>query len=156
VENPRCFLLWNESFSSFRTKKDYNFKLDGFLKWAHKDYESILLLTKSELTEILEDYALYKKRRVSINALSSYFYAVFSYLDFHDREFNKRRIKRLLKGEKENKGGKRAITDQELIDMDRCAHSKKARVLLHLFAFTGARPEAISELKLKDTEQMPD
>lgn len=156
MENPRCFLLWNESFSSVRTKKDYNFKLDGFLKWAHKDYESILLLTKSELTEILEDYALYKKRRVSINALSSYFYAIFSYLDFHDREFNKRRIKRLLKGEKENKGGKRAITDQELINMDRCAHSKKARALLHLFAFTGARPEAISELKLKDTEQMPD
>jgi len=156
VENPRCFLLWNESFSSVRTQKDYNFKLDGFLKWAHKDYESILLLTKSELTEILEDYALYKKRRVSINVLSSYFYAIFSYLDFHDREFNKRRIKRLLKGEEENKGGKRAITDQELINMDRYAHSKKARVLLHLFAFTGARPEAISELKLKDTEQMPD
>jgi len=156
VENPRCFLLWNESFSSVRTKKDYNFKLDGFLKWAHRDYESVLLLTKSELTEILEDYALYKKRRVSINALSSYFYAIFSYLDFHDREFNKRRIKRLLKGEKESKGGKRAITDQELINMDRCAHSKKARTLLHLFAFTGVRPEAISELKLKDVEQMPD
>jgi len=156
VENPRCFLLWNESFSSVRTKKDYNYKLGVFLKWAHKDYESILLLTKSELTEILEDYALYKKRRVSINALSSYFYAVFSYLDFHDREFNKRRIKRLLKGEKENKGGKRAITGQELINMDRCAHSKKARTLLQLFAFTGARPEAISELKLKDVEQMPD
>ena len=156
MENPRCFLLWNNTFESVRTKKDYNYKLDVFLKWAHKDYESVLLLTKSELTVVLEDYALYKKRRVSINALSSYFYAVFSYLDFHDREFNKRRIKRLLKGEKENKGGKRAITDQELINMDRYAHSKKARTLLHLFAFTGVRPEAISELKLKDVEQMPD
>ena len=156
MENPRCFHLWNNSFGSVRTKKDYNYKLGVFLKWAHKDYESVLLLTKSEITVILEDYALYKKRRVSINSMASYFYPVFSYLEFNDREFNKLRIRRLLKGEKESKGGKRAITDQELIDMDRCAHSKKARTLLHLFAFTGVRPEAISELKLKDIEEMPD
>ena len=156
MENPRCFHLWSNTFESVRTKKDYNYKLDVFLKWAHKDYESVLLLTKSELTVVLEDYALYKKRRVSINSMASYFYAVFSYLDFNDREFNKLRIRRLLKGEKESKGGKRAITDQELINMDRHAHSKKARTLLHLFAFSGARPEAISELKLKDVEQMPD
>jgi len=156
MEKPRCFTLFLESCSTKSTKKNYSYQLKRFLEWAHKDYASILLLTKSELNELLEDYALYLKRTVSPNSLETYFAGVFQYLDFNDREYSKKRINRLLNAELERRGGERPIKSKELLEMDRTAPTTRVRAILRIFAFTGMRPEALAELKIIDAEEMPD
>lgn len=60
--NPRCFELFQMACSSERTRETYTQLLDLFLKWANKDYESLLVLTDSELQKLLEDYMMYCKK----------------------------------------------------------------------------------------------
>jgi len=155
VDKPRCLVLFLESCRSEKTRESYVFHLEKFLKWTKKDYESLLFLSKPELTDLLVDYVLYMKKRVSPNSLPCYFAGLFKFLDINDREYNKRKINSLF-GEKVKRRGDRPITDQELNEMVRVASSEKAKALIHVLSATGCRPQGISELKLKDVEEMPD
>jgi len=155
MDNPRCLVIFLESCRSERTKKDYLFKLDKFLKWAEKDYESVLFLSKPELTDLLVDYALYLKKRVSPNSIAMYFAGVFKFLDMNDKEYNKRKI-HFLFGEKVERGGDRAITNKELNQMLRACSTHKDRAMLQVFSAVGCRPQAISDLKLKDVDAIGD
>ena len=155
MAKPRCLILFEESCKTDETRKTYLFHLDKFLNWAHKDFESLLFLSKPELTELLVDYALYMKKRVSPNSLPCYFAGLYKFFDINDREFNKRKVNALF-GEKIKCKGDRAITDHELNEMIRVASSEKAKALIHVLSATGCRPRAITELKLRDIQEMPD
>ncbi len=48
---PRCFMIFEQSCKSKKTFRDYKMSLDYFLKFAHKDHESLLLLPQIELEE---------------------------------------------------------------------------------------------------------
>jgi len=155
LAKPRCLILFEESCKSERTFQTYLYHIDRFLNWAHKDYESLLFLEKLELTDLLVDYAIYEKKRVSPNSIPLIFAGIFKFLEMNDREFNKRKI-RFIFPEKVKSGGERAITDQELIEMVRVASSEKAQALIHVLSATGCRPEGIAELQMKHIEEMPD
>jgi len=129
VDEPRCLVLFLESCRSEKTRESYVFHLEKFLKWTKKDYESLLFLSKPELTDLLVDYVLYMKKRVSPNSLPCYFAGLFKFLDINDREYNKRKINSLF-GEKVKRRGDRPITDQELNEMVRVASSEKAKALI--------------------------
>lgn len=60
---PRCLLIFENSCKSVKTYKDYKDFLDVFLTWAHKDYESLLMMGQVEIEELLQDYCIYQKRR---------------------------------------------------------------------------------------------
>jgi len=47
--NPRCLTVFEQSCKSKRTLRDYKLNLDYFLKFYHKDYDSLLLLPQIEL-----------------------------------------------------------------------------------------------------------
>jgi len=49
--NPRCLTVFEQSCKSKRTLRDYKMNLDYFLKFSHKDYDSLLLLPQIELDE---------------------------------------------------------------------------------------------------------
>ena len=155
MENPRSLVLFLESCRSEVTKKHYQLVLDRFLQWANKDYESLLFLEKPELTDLLIDYALYMKKRVSPNSLPSYFAGIYKFLDMNDKEFNKRKIKALF-GEPVKRAGDRALTNAEIQMMSRVASTEKQMALIDVFSANGCRPEAISELKLKHIESIGD
>jgi hypothetical protein len=72
-EKPRCLVLFEESCRSEFTKKGYLFELNKFVKWTGNDYEQLLFLEKTELTDKLVDYALHLKKRVSPNSMPIYF-----------------------------------------------------------------------------------
>ena len=94
-EKPRCLILFEESCKSEITKKGYLFELKKFLRWAKMDYEQVLFLEKTELTNLLVDYALHLKKRVSPNSMPIYFAGIFKFFEMSDREFNKRKIRSL-------------------------------------------------------------
>jgi len=140
-----------ESCRTEATRKTYEFGIGKFFKWSGKDFESILFLTKPELTDLLCDYALYLKKRVSPNSIAFYFAGIYKYLDVNDKEYNKKKIQFLF-GEKVERGGDRAITDKELNEIIRVCSSHKDRALVNVFSACGSRPQAICDLKLRDVE----
>ena len=60
---PSCFVNFQERCKSKRTFQHYTKNLDYFLKFAHKDYDSILLVTEIEINQILQDFTIFLKRR---------------------------------------------------------------------------------------------
>ncbi len=63
MEKPRCLLLFEESCRTDATRRTYIILFSYFLKWAHKDHESLLILPDDQLQILLEDYMLYCKKR---------------------------------------------------------------------------------------------
>ena len=155
MAESRDMLIFLESLHTEATKKSYEFHLNKFWKWSEKDSESIKFLVKSQVTDLLCDYALYLKKRISPNSLLSYFGAVFKYLEISDVEFNRKKVVSLF-GQKVKLRGYRAITDQELNEMIGACFNDLERAFVHIFSATGHRPEAIAELKMKDVEKIGD
>jgi len=155
MKQSRSVELFLASCKTESTRKTYEFQLEKFLRWSEKDYESILFLTKSELTDLLVDYALYLKKRVSPNSLPFYFAGVYKFLDLADKECNKRKISAFFP-EKVKRGGERPITDKELNELIRVSFNEQQRALIYVFSATGCRPQAITELRLKDIEEISD
>jgi len=75
MEKSRDMVYFLESFHSDATRKTYEFHVKKFLEWTGRDFESIKFLSKLEVTNLLCDYALYKKKRVSPNSLLCSFFS---------------------------------------------------------------------------------
>lgn len=155
MEIPRSLIVFEESCKSEKTKYIYKKNLDRFLEWAHKDYESFLLLPKTELENLIQDYVIYLKQRISPNSFDPMISPIFKFLDIDGKEYSKKKIKSLFPT-KVKTGGERAITDEELREMIRVAPTHKALAIIHVLAATGCRPEGISELQIKHIGAMPD
>ena len=153
MNQSKDMLYFLESCHTEATRKSYEFHLDKFWKWSGKDSESIKFLTKSERTDLLCDYALYKKKRVSPNSLTSYFGGIFKFLRISDLEFNREKVVGLF-GQKVKLRGYRPITDQELNEMIRACSNDLQRALIHVFSANGYRPEAMTDLTMKDVEEI--
>ena len=154
MEKPRCLTLFEESCRSKHTRQTYANLLNLFLDWAKKDYESLLILPNDQLQILLEDYMIYCKRRFKKAGIVTRFSAIEKFLFVNDRTVNKRKLLMFLP--ESQKTQQRAITKQECIDLIAHSSSKRVRAIIHLFTSTGCRPEALSEVRLRDIGQMPD
>jgi site-specific recombinase XerD len=155
----RCVQIFQSSCKSKATYKSFLNFLDTFLKWSKNDYESLLALETIDLENRLVDYVMYLKRRVkdgelSPNSIPDIMTAIFKFL-----KCNRKKIDRDLIIEhypdKVKMGGDRAITDKEirqLLDFS----DKRDTAIIHMVSATGSRPEALSELKMKDVEKLED
>ncbi len=151
---PRCLTLFEESCRSEKTKSTYSNLLNIFLKWANKDHESLLILPDIQLQELLEDYMIFCKRRFKKAGIVTRFSAIEKFLFVNDRTVNKRKLMMFLPEAKKIK--QRAITNQECIDLISHSSSKRNRAIIHLFASTGCRPEALTEVRIMNIGKMPD
>jgi len=68
--DSRCLEIFENSCPSRRTYIDYKNFLDDFLKWAHKDYDSLLLLPIIELEDLLQSYCIFQRKRSENNEIS--------------------------------------------------------------------------------------
>jgi len=152
---PRCLILFEESCRSKQTLKTYQVLLNKFLRWSQKDHESLLLLTKPELTELLQDYVIHLKKRISPNSIIGNMSSIFKFLDVNEREYNKKKIA-MLYPEKVKLTGERAITESELQELIIFSPGKKGSAIIHVLASTGCRPEGLAELQIKDIEPIED
>jgi len=154
VDKPRCLILFEESCKSAKTLSDYRGFLDKFLKWGHKDYESFMILPKSEIQNLLIDYCISLKRRCengdfNPNSFPSVFNGVFKFLEVNDIEFNRKKITMLFP-ERVKQGGAKAITTEQARILIDTTGKKREKALIHIFCATGARPEAVCELQIKN------
>ncbi len=148
-------LYFLESCKSEATRKSYEFQIEKFLKWSGKDFESIKFLPKIEVTNLLCDYALYLKKRISANSLLNYFAGIFKLFKIAEIDFNRAKVVGIFPS-KVSLRGYRAITDQELNDMIQACWSDLERALVHVFSATGHRPDAFTDLKMRDLVDFTD
>jgi len=88
---PRCLVIFENSCKSKKTFKDYSDFLDDFLEWAHKDYESFLLMGSKEIEALLQDYCIYQKKRaeskeISPNSIPFFFNGIFKFLKVNRKQ----------------------------------------------------------------------
>lgn len=159
-KNPRCFILFENSCKSKRTFENYKKTLDMFLKWSNKDYESFVLLSEFDKNEILQDYAIYFRKRcksgnLSPNSIPNYFSGVFKFLKVNGCNYNEDSIKQLYPALMKL-GGDKAITTEQIKRLILTCRYKRERALIHFCAATGARPEAITEIQFKHISKYQD
>ena len=152
--NPRCFELFQSACTSKHTRETYTQLMNLFLKWANKDYESLLVLTDSELQKLLEDYMMYCKKRYARAGIKTRFASIEKFLFVNDRIVNKRKLMMFLPEKLKTK--QRAITTDEIRTMLAYCGSKRNIAIVHLFSGTGCRPEALADLRIRDIEELPD
>lgn len=151
----RCLELFEQSIKSKVTLDFYKRTLDYFLKRAHKDYESLLLMPSDQLQVLLEDYVFYLKKHMHPNSVQNYLFGIFRFLDSNDREYKKKKLLMFLP-EKVKLQGAKAYTTVQIQKLLEFADSKRAKALIHFLAASGCRIGVIEELKWKHVFEMPD
>lgn len=154
-DKPRSQVLFENACTSKATLSTYSGLLGQFLKWTHKDHESLLLLPDDQLNIFLEDYLIFMKKRYPRSTIKTHLAAITKFLIINDRLVNTKKLAMFLP-EESKRGGKRAITTEEIQRMLAHAGTKRAKAIIHLFSATGSRPEALCDLKIKHLGQMPD
>ena len=152
---PRSQFLFESACTTDATLSTYTSLLNQFLKWAHKDHESLLLLPDDQLNILLEDYVIYMKKRHPRSTIKGHLAAINKFLIINDRQVNSKKLAMFLPAESKP-GGEKAITTEQIQRMLSYAGTKRAKTIIHLFAATGSRPEALCDLKMKHVGQMPD
>ena len=155
----RCITIFENSCRTKATYKTFLYFLDTFLKWSKYNYDSLLELNSTELEDRLQDYVMYLKRRVndgqlSPNTIPDIMIAIFKFLKCNRKKFDRDVITQLYP-DRIKLGGDRAITDDEIRQLLSFADIRDAAII-HFVSATGARPEAISELKIKHIEKLED
>ncbi len=94
MKNPRCLKLFLGTCKNKATKKTYQIHLDAFLKHVGKDYESLLMLSDSELNETLEDHIFFcsENDRYAVSSIRGKFASIEKFLVDNDRTTNKKKI----------------------------------------------------------------
>ncbi len=153
-KSPRCLILFEESCRTKATRETYSRLLNTFLKWANKDHESLLILPDDQLQMLLEDYMIYCKKRFKKAGIITRFSAIEKFLFVNDKIINKRKLMMFLPEAEKKK--QRAITDKECQDLLSHASTNRTKAIIHFFCATGARPEALVNVRMMDIGQMPD
>jgi len=81
----RCLILFEGSIKAKATLKTWNYYLGSFLKWANLDHDSFVSMKKIDIQNLIQDYCLYQKRRItdgemSANSLPDMINAIFKFL----------------------------------------------------------------------------
>ena len=157
---PRCFVNFEERCHSKRTLQHYTKNLDYFLKFVHKDYDSVLLVTEIEINQILQDFTVFLKRRaenneISPNSVPTFLNGIFKFLKVNRKKFDKDLITELFP-RREKLGGELAITTEQCKKMLDSTRSKRDKALIFFYCATGSRPEAVCEIQMKDVEMYRD
>jgi integrase len=148
----RCLDLFENSIKTKASSIFYNYHLNMFLKWTNLNHESLLALDSEKIEDTLQDYVMYLKRRVrdgelSPNSIADMVLGVFKFLKVNRKKFDKEIITQLYP-ERVKPQGDRAITDDEIRQLLEFGGIRD-KAIVHLVSATGARPEAICELKIK-------
>jgi len=156
----RTLKLFENSSNSQKTLETRKYNLDKFLEWCHKDYESLLMLGQREIEDLLQDYVIYLRKKVKVgdlspNSFGTIFYAIFKYLKYGRKNIDKGLILELFPETVKCGGDKALSTDQAKILLD-SATNKRDKAIIHFLASTGARPEAVCDLMLKDVSEWRD
>ena len=150
---PESLKVLIRSCKSKRTAKAYKYYLDNFLKWANKDYDSILFLTKREIEGLLGDYIYHLKNRISANSIEPYLFAIDKFLTLNDLLYNRKKVFGQLP-ERVKRQGDQAWSTEQISKILEYTGTTRNKLIVHVLAASGVRPRALTNLRFKDLIDM--
>jgi len=103
----RSLLLFENSIKSDAIKIEYLKNLHRFKDFYKlKDYDSILGIPQKKLQEMIEDYVMDIKRKVSPNTVPTRIYPLLAFFEINDVDIKWRKIRRLFPAKVKKSGGK--------------------------------------------------
>jgi len=155
MKKPRSIILFEQAIRTERTSKKYHEFLEVFLKWVHKDPESLLLLSSDQLQVFLEDYIFHLKKRLKRTSIELHLAAINKFLVANDKEYKKHKLRMFLP-EKVKPSGEKAWTTHDIQKMLEYSDNKRTKALIHLLSASGCRVGVIEELKWKHITPISD
>ena len=114
----------------------------------------MLTMQPQKLQEMIEDYVMDIKNKVSPNTVPTRIFPIQSFFEMNDVVINWKKIRRLFPA-KVKKSGNKPWTTSAIQKMLEFAPDQRAKTLIHFLSSTGTRIGAIEELKLKHLAEMP-
>jgi len=150
----RSLLLFENAIKSDATRRLYVYFLNRFLKWAIlPNSDALVQLKDSHLQELVEDYVMYLKKRISPNSFPPIFASLDLFFVMNNKNLQFKKIRKMFP-EKIKKSGNSAWTNKDIQKMLDIAKSKRNKALIHFLASTGCRIGSLPDLKLKHVSNM--
>jgi len=145
----RSLIIFEESIKTEATRKAYLYQLEQFRKWTKiKNFDSLLQAPQKNIQELLEDYVMHLKRKISPNSVPIYYAPIELFFVMNDITINYKKLRKLFP-KKIKKGNERGYTIEEIRKIIKNTKSKRSRALVLLFASSGIRLGAIPDILLK-------
>ncbi|MDC8451317.1 MAG: hypothetical protein LV477_00245 [Candidatus Nitrosotalea sp.] len=162
VENQtesRAYKLFTRSISSPFTLKNYLYGLTQFCNYTNLNYDEILKLDIEDLQIKLENWVMeLTDRGLRRSSILAHLNGVEKFLDINRKLFYRKPLHALIKQDKNLGGGGLPYTNKDIELMLESTKSKREIALIHFFASTGSRPQALEDpiLRMKHLEEIPD
>ncbi|MDE1818888.1 MAG: site-specific integrase [Thaumarchaeota archaeon] len=162
IENQtesRAYKLFTRSISSPFTLKNYMYGLTQFCNYTSLNYDEILKLDIEDLQIRLENWVMeLADRGLRRSSILAHLNGVEKFLDINRKLFYRKPLHALIKQDKNLGGGGLPYTNKDIQLMLESTKSKREIALIHFFASTGSRPQALEDpiLRMKHLEEIPD
>ena len=145
----RCMKLFLTSIKTKSTEVNYLSCMRYFKEFGKfKKYQDILKLKPKKLTEVIEDYIMFRREKNNPNSIGYYYYPIQAFLEMNDVLINFKKLKKMFPA-KIKTVVERGWTTEEIQKMlDRCSNTKQ-RAIIHFENASGGRVGIFNGLKMK-------
>src|SRR5438445_8751908 len=151
----RSFMKFENAIKSERTREGYVYNLNRFLQWSKiKESDGLVQLKDSYLQEIVEDYVIYLKGKLSPNSIRTTLAPLELFFAMNDKNLNWKKIKKMYPA-RVKKSGEDPYTTEDVQIMLNLAKTLRARAIIHFLASTGCRVGVFDDLKMKHLADVP-
>ena len=151
---PRCILLLQNATKSENTYKNYFYNLNRFRKhFKIKDFDSLLEIDSKKINEMLEDWLMFLRNKVSPNSIPSMYYGLELFFAMNDVTINFKKLRRMLPGKVKRSGANPWKTEDIQKMLSVCRYKRDKAIVLFLSS-TGSRVGCIDGLKIKHIIEM--
>jgi len=134
----RALQRFESTIKSNFTRKNYKRDLDYFLKFYHKDSESILSIPDEKIQEMIEDYVLHLKNTTHSSTAISLFWGIKHFFLVNRKKIDWELIYKMLP-QRQVKSGTKPWTTKQIQTLLTVAKSKRNKAFIHFLASTGCR-----------------
>ena len=145
----RSQLIFEGAIQTEATREAYLYQLEKFREWTKiKDYDSLLQAPQKQIQELLEDYVMYLKKKVSPNSVPIYYAPIELFFVMNDVTINYKKLRKLFP-KKIKKGNEQGYNKEQIRKIIKNTKTKRNKALVLLFASSGVRLGAIPGILLK-------
>ena len=145
--------LFNSGIKSEKTKVNYTFSLNQFLKHYQIKPNELIEVTPKDIQKMLEQYTLYlRDNGKSLGTIKTFYCALNLFLSMNDVIINWQKIKKMLPERTKPTGDKPYTTEQLVVILKSCYHSRLWTALIHFISASGVREGFSEELRIKDMQ----
>lgn len=165
-KQSRPFSNFVRAISNPNTLVDYVYWMNLFMRYCAEknhvkdsdDFESLLSLDANAITDIMLDYIDYLVEKGNKGStIQSKMVSPCSFLEMNRKIFHKSLIQKSIPRDNVEKGGKYAITIDDLKNLLASADTPRQKAIVHFLASTGIRPQGLTDpvLRMKHLISIP-